>query len=392
MASVLSLKGHNNMSSTPSLLENMLLTLCERNGGRITFETFMENALYAPQVGYYQSAHPKFGAEGDFVTAPHISPVFSQCLAKVCQKTLKSLEENAIILELGAGNGQLAIDLLLWLETHESLPKAYWILETSGSLKQEQQNRLQKSLPKYFDNIVWLSELPPKFDGILIANEVLDALPVARFRIHPTTGAIQEEFVTYQNDEWQIEYDKPESPDLMKRVDSLMHSLPHQLPPGYTSEINLILPYFIASFAERLQKGIMLWIDYGFPQTEFYHPDRTQGTRMCHHKHHAHDTPLKNIGTQDITAHVDFTALAVAAQAAKLDILGFTTQANYLIYAGLSDLLSEDLEIKAQLHQSQAIQTLTLPHEMGELFKVMILGKNVEPLADFTEFDQRRRL
>lgn len=380
------------MSKSHSPLENVLFTLCERNSGRMSFETFMENALYAPQLGYYQNALPKFGAEGDFVTAPHISPIFSHCLARICQQTLQSIGKEAIILELGAGNGQLAIDLLLWLEKNNSLPEAYWILETSGVLKHEQQSRLRKALPKYYDKIVWLYELPPNFKGMLIANEVLDALPVARFRLHPETGAVEEEFVAHRQDAWEFEYDAPESPDLAQRVDALLSSLPHKLANGYTSEINLILPYFIKSFADRLEQGLMIWIDYGFPQKEFYHPERTQGTRMCHHKHHAHDTPLKHIGEQDITAHVDFTALALAAQAANLDILGFTTQANFLIYAGLESLLPTDLELKAQAQQSQAIQTLTLPHEMGELFKVMILGKNIDPLAGFSEFDQRYRL
>lgn len=365
----------------------------KQQGGQLSFADFMEQALYAPGLGYYSAGSTKLGADGDFVTAPMISPLFSICLANQCAEVLKTLATpDAIILELGAGHGQMAATLLQTLTEQKALPSAYWILEVSADLRDRQQKLLAEKLPDYYSNIKWLDRLPDNaFTGIILGNEVLDALPVHLFQIQ--NKQILEGFAIQKDEHrWAYHFDNPQTPALVPQVKHVLSQLPESLAEGYTSEIHCTLAPFIQSLSQVLEKGVMLWIDYGFPRHEYYHPSRSMGTLMCHYRHHAHPDPFQYVGLQDITAHVDFTALAEAADKSALEVLGFTHQAGFLLNNGLLSLAEQGDENQAYQF-SQQIQMLTQPHEMGELFKVMALGKQFEePLRGFQDFDHRHRL
>jgi len=357
--------------------------------GCISFAEFMNKALYTPNLGYYSSSIRKFGAEGDFVTAPEISPLFSQCLAKQCQQVLASFDE-AVILEFGAGSGIMAAEILKALESMNELPKQYLILELSADLQQRQRETLQAQIPHLLDRVQWLQSLPIEpLQGVILANEVLDAMPVQRFRVDEQ--GVSEYYVSLgENDNTPFVWETKSSSDESLRA--IVESL--HLEVGYSSELNSALPAWIQSLSDILSDGLVLLIDYGFPSREYYHPQRNQGTLMCHYKHYAHDNPLILVGLQDITAHVDFTAVAESAHAAGLDVSGYTNQANFLLSSGLAELLSgfDPEDSRNYLEQTQAAKKLMMPHEMGELFKVMALTRNLDmPLLGFAK-DERIRL
>ena len=379
------------------------------NGEAIPFVKFMEQALYAPGLGYYSAGIHKLGAKGDFITAPEISPLFSHCVAKQCQQILASFE-NGVILEFGAGSGKMAAEILKALERLNCLPIQYLILEVSADLQNYQQETLQTQVPHLFNRIQWLERLPSQpISGVILANEVLDAMPVQRFRLDD--NEISEFFVGSKDAKINFGLQSPtenakinfglQSPFtweiLPSREESLrvaVEKLRPTLPIGYISEMNLALPAFLQSISDILAAGMVLLIDYGFPRREYYHPQRAQGTLMCHYRHHAHDDPLILVGLQDITAHVDFTAVAEAAVIADLVVAGYTTQANFLLASGLPELLStfDPNDTKTFLQYTQQVKKLTLPSEMGELFKVMALTRNYEkPLLGFVQ-DQRVKL
>jgi SAM-dependent MidA family methyltransferase len=353
------------------------------NGGYISFARFMELALYAPGLGYYSAGCWKFGQKGDFVTAPEISPLFAQCLARQCQQVLLAVT-NGEIIELGAGTGKLAVDLLLELEKLNCLPQRYSILEVSAELRLRQQAFCREKIPHLMERMVWLDQLPGKpIQGIILANEVLDAMPVQRF--HLLQDELQEFYVGWQGDDFVWHLAKPQ----------------HEIKLGFTAETpyefenNLNLTPWMASVSECLQQGLVLLIDYGFPQHEYYHPDRSMGTLMCHYQHHSHADPFLLVGLQDITAHVDFTAVAETAVENNLQVAGFTTQAAFLLNCGLLDLLNQaDEDSSARLALNQQINLLTSPAEMGELFKVIALTRELDEvdLLGFQQFDQRMRL
>lgn len=370
-----------------------LKTIYQQQKGLLSFADFMNIALYAPGLGYYSAGSIKFGAEGDFVTAPEISSLFSQCLAHQCLPILQA-QKDAAILELGAGTGRLAADLLKTLSMHHCLPSHYFIVEVSADLKARQQQTLQAAVPEYYDRITWLTSLDSfSFHGILLANEVIDALPVHLFKIDG--DKILEGRVALKNDHWQLMYDTSISAGLVEAVTQLQAQLPEPLASGYVSEILLSLQPWLNSLAACLTQGVMLFIDYGFPAHEYYHPSRHMGTLMCHTRHRAHADPLQNIGLQDITSHIDFTALAQAGLNAGLQLSGFTTQSAFLLANGLLQLAEQNFsdDIKQNIQQSQQIQMLTAPHEMGELFKVMAFSKDFsEPLQGFSLRDHRHRL
>lgn len=368
----------------------------QRQGGELSFADFMKIALYAPGLGYYSAGLAKIGAEGDFVTAPEISALFSQTLGHQCHEILKALQHpSASILELGAGTGRMAADLLVYLAEQKALPEKYYILEVSGDLKSRQQALLKSVLPDYFNNIQWVSDLKDlSFKGIILANEIIDAMPVHLFKIGKESE-ILEGIVKKQNNKWELAYQAPISEQLTTAVKTLQASLEAPLEPGYCSEILLSLSPWLKALEEVLEQGLMLFIDYGFPRHEYYHPSRHMGTLMCHTRHKSHSDPMQLIGLQDITAHVDFTALAFAAKSCELKVTGFTTQAAFLLsndLLGLAQKMASD-DIKNTIQLSQQIQTLTAPHEMGELFKVMALSKNFEcKLQGFQLLDHRHRL
>ncbi len=364
-----------------------------QKGPWISFADFMQFALYAPGLGYYSAGSQKFGASGDFVTAPEISALFSQTLALQCVEILKQLPAKACILELGAGSGRMAGDIILMLAKQNCLPEKYYILEVSADLKERQQQHLRTYCPDYFENIIWLNSLPEKpFHGIILGNEVIDAMPVHLFQI--TQEKLLEGQVGLVDEQWQLAFRSPISETLTSAVAELQSTLSEPLSSPYTSEINLGLNAWVASLSACLHQGVMLFIDYGFTRQTYYHPSRHMGTLMCHYRHHAHDNPMIYIGLQDITAHVDFTALAFAAKHSGLDVMGFTQQATFLLANGLLQLVeNNDYSVQQQLEVSQQIQKLTYPHEMGELFKVMALGKEFEgSLQGFALSDQRYRL
>lgn len=353
----------------------------------ITFADYMKAALYAPGLGYYSAGRIKFGKEGDFVTAPEISPLFGQCLALQCLDIL-SKQPQKIILEFGAGSGKLAQQILESLQQQEALPDQYYILEVSADLRERQQTYLQQQLPHYVDKITWLNQLPSEpFDGVIIANEVLDAMPVELFKYSHDQGILQG-YVTLQANVLQPVW-QPASPELKKAVEELNV----QFTDGYTSEINLNISPWIKSLNTILNSGAIFLIDYGFPAHEYYHIDRSMGTLMCHFHHHNHTNPYLLPGIQDITAHVDFTAVAQAADVNHLQIAGFTHQAGFLLNCGITHLLNTSHSLVDKYRLNQQVMLLTSPSEMGELFKVIGLTKGIETeLRGFQQFNQLNRL
>ncbi|MBS0424774.1 MAG: class I SAM-dependent methyltransferase [Proteobacteria bacterium] len=359
----------------------------------ISFEDYMNLALYAPGMGYYSSGAAKLGSAGDFVTAPEISPLFGCTLVRQLKQILQHMAQ-ADILEFGAGSGKLARDILLELEKSAALPRKYYILEVSPDLRQRQQKLLANEAPHLIHRIEWLDQLPDPFTGIMLANEVLDAMPVHLVRWH--NDAVLERGVTWQDDRFAWQDRAIEDKELFDSADQLTAAInPDHESIDYVSEINLTAMHFMRSLASALQQGILLFIDYGFGRSEYYHPQRNQGTLMCHYRHHAHDDPFYLPGLQDITSHVDFSTLTQVAENSGLELLGYTTQAYFLLNCGITDMLAQTSteDIHRYLPQSNQLQKLVSPAEMGELFKVIAFGKNFsEPLSGFSTGDMSRLL
>lgn len=355
-------------------------------GGWLSFAQFMHLALYAPGLGYYSAGSQKFGAGGDFVTAPEISPLFAQTVANQVAQVLQITHGN--VLELGAGTGRLAADLLLTLAELDEMPDQYFILEVSDHLRAVQLAWLHKKLPPdIVQRVTWLNALPETFAGIVLGNEVLDAIPV--HIVHVTESALCERGVIAdgQGFAWQ---DRPLiEQHLLEAVDK------HNLPVGYITEFCPAAGGLITSLSNMLNQGVILMIDYGFSAREYYHPQRNQGTLMCHYQHYAHSEPLINIGLQDVTAHVDFTGIAQAGVNNGLQLSGFCSQAQFLMNCGILDEMSKvsphDMARYAPL--AAAAQKLLSPAEMGDLFKVIVLTKNVAaPLLGFSSGDKSHTL
>jgi len=366
--------------------------------GRISFFRFMELALYAHGLGYYSAGSKKLGESGDFITAPEISPLFSRCIARQCEQVFSELD-NKYILEFGAGSGKMVTDILLELEQNNCLPNIYYIIETSAELKQQQHNTLQTHAAHLAHIVQWLDRLPEDgFTGVILANELLDAMPVHKFRV--TANRAEEVYVTIDKGRFVFETGEPGNKLLKKKLSELAKTLPEH----YESEINLAAQAWIRSIGDCLEKGLVLIIDYGYPQHEYYHHDRSTGTLMCYYRHHTHPDPFILPGLQDITAHVDFTAIAWSADEANLSVSGYTTQAYFLMGCGLDSMISEAStalnakmengnNTRQQIELSQQIRKLTLATEMGEQFKVLALTKKLDlPLIGFTFADQRARL
>jgi SAM-dependent MidA family methyltransferase len=351
--------------------------------GWISFERFMEMALYEPGLGYYSAGAVKLGACGDFVTAPEVSPLFSRCLANQCVEILRTLH-GAEILELGAGSGVMAADVLAELALQDCLPARYLILEVSADLRERQYQTLAARVPQLLPHVTWLDRWPDAVRGVILANEVLDALPVQRFRVR--AEQINAMGVTWQLG--QLDWSEVKADGALERAVRALQT--EALPEGYTSEINMRLAPWIASLAATLQEGVALLIDYGLPQRQYYRSERREGTLLCHFRHRFHDNPLINVGLQDIGAWVDFTAVAAAAVGAGLSVSGYTTQVQFLIGTGIEQCLAclpqDDLSARLQL--ARQAMMLTLPGEMGERFKAIGLAKGYEqPLRGFSVRD-----
>jgi len=364
-----------------------IAALCdaEMKRGWISFARFMELSLYSPGLGYYSAGAHKFGEAGDFVTAPELSPLFGRTVARQVAEIMAQSAAN--ILELGAGSGKLAADMLAGLEQLGSLPESYAILEVSADLRARQQVLMRERLPHLLGRVHWLDELPEKFSGAIVANEVLDALPV--HLVHWRDSAITERGVAWGENGFIWQERAISDADLLHAAQQI------RVPDDYVSEICLAARGLVNSLAQRLEQGAMLFIDYGFGAREFYHPQRISGTLMCHYRHRAHDDPFFLPGLQDITAHVNFTDIAECGIDAGLELAGYTSQAFFLINCGITELIKDTSpeNLRAYLPLSAQLQKLTSPAEMGELFKVIALGKKLaNPLSGFASGDQTRSL
>ncbi len=361
-------------------LAELIQQKIKQAGGWINFADFMHMSLYTPSLGYYSGGAKKFGIDGDFVTAPEISPLFAQTLARQAAQVLAETQGN--ILELGAGTGRLAADLLLELENLHSLPTQYFILEVSTYLRQIQREILQKKLStELFNSVVWLDILPQSFTGLVLGNEVLDAIPV--HLIHSTAKGLLERGVAFDKEFiWQ---DKPLEKGKLHDEVSV-----YSLPNDYLTEVCPAASGLVHSLAEMLKTGAILLVDYGFGSREYYHPQRSQGTLMCHYQHQAHSNPLINIGLQDITAHVNFTQISQAADAHGIRPAGYVNQAQFLINCGILEILQQfSPQDASYIKLAAAAQKLMSPAEMGELFKVIVFTKNMDtPLIGFVQGDK----
>ncbi|MBV6272588.1 SAM-dependent methyltransferase [Alcaligenaceae bacterium CGII-47] len=355
-------------------------------GGWMAFEDWMQAALYTPGLGYYSAGSTKFSHAGDFTTAPEISPLFGQTLARQVAQILRAVDSTNV-LEFGAGSGALAAALIPALQDM-GLFVNYQIIELSADLRTRQATRLAHVQPA----VQWHDTLPEAFSGCVLANEVLDAMPATLFRWNEA-GALMQLGVSLNKLTDAISpfcYAERPAPDV------LAGQIAPRMPPlpAYRSEINLQAEAWVRQMGQWLTRGAALLIDYGFPQHEYYHPQRAQGTLMCHFRHHAHDQALVLAGLQDITTHVDFTAMADAALEGGLDVMGYTSQARFLMNAGLTDLIrSPGEDSTARARQLTAFNTLVSEAEMGELFKVLAVGRGLdEALLGFVPGDRRDRL
>lgn len=356
-------------------------------GGWISFERYMDLALYAPQVGYYSGGSAKLGKEGDFTTAPEISPLYGATLAHLAAEVIAaSPEVDNVLLEFGAGTGKLARDILSELQLREALPRKYFIVEISAQLRAQQ----QETLAAFAQVVEWRDALPESFSGVVVGNEVLDAMPV-RLAVKAAEG-------------WQERGVACDAQGRLHFADRTVADLPvaqipdaDELPQGYLTELAPVAIGFMHTLGRMLARGaggLAILPDYGFPAAEYYLQDRDQGTLMCHYRHHAHPDPFYWPGLQDITAHVDFTAMAVAAVEEGAEVLAYTSQGAFLLNAGIGELLlrTSPEDSLRYLPLANGMQKLISPAEMGELFKVLAIGKNVEWPARMLRHDRTHRL
>jgi SAM-dependent MidA family methyltransferase len=372
------------LAASQALQRRIAAEIADR-GGAIPFSRFMELALYAPNLGYYSGGSAKLGPDGDFTTGPEISPLFGATLARAAAAIMAQSGSN--IIEFGAGTGKLAHDVLVALDGLGVRVDSYTIVELSGELRARQQEALHA-----FPQVRWLNGFPDRFEGVVLANEVLDAMPVELVR--KEGGRWQRQMVAMGEDGFGF-VDADLDAALAEQVTRQIPDA-DMLQDGYLTELHPVASGFMRSLAAMFEggKGAAILIDYGFPAREYYFDERTGGTLMCHYRHHAHPDPFFLPGLQDITAHVDFTAMALSAQDAGLDVLGYMNQASFLLGAGIGDLLlaTDPQDVLRYLPQSKAVQKLVSPAEMGELFKVLIVGRKVALDPALAHADRSYRL
>lgn len=361
-------------------------------GGWMPFSRYMELALYAPGLGYYSGGARKFGPGGDFITAPELTPLFGQALASQVEQVMQLSAMQVI--EVGAGTGLLAADLLLELERRGALPLSYGILELSAELRERQFDTLAQRAPHLAARVQWLDALPAQFSGVVVANEVLDVMPV-HLVVSRADGVFERGVVLIESEYGAVFRwgDSPAEGAVLEAARAL--ELPAPAEGEYLTEINLAGQAWMASWADRLQQGAMLLIDYGYPRAEYYLPSRSNGTLLCYYRHHAHADPFLWPGLNDITEFVDFTAMAESAYDAGLEVLGYTSQAQFLFNCGVLDCLARrGPEGSADyVRAARAAQRLTTPQEMGELFKVLAVGRGIDvPLLGFARGDRLHTL
>jgi SAM-dependent MidA family methyltransferase len=347
----------------------------------IGFDEFMNLALYYPAKGYYSSGAQKFGKQGDFITAPETSDLFGFCLARQCAQILNNKDE---LLEFGAGSGVLAAQILFELGRLNKLPSTYYILELSSELQQRQKDTINKALPKLMDRVIWLNTLPKNFSGVMIANEMLDAMPAKRL-INQTDG-FKELGVDCQNDKlvWQV---------LKSSYTNDKMQLPVEVSHGYITEVNERAGAWIKSLSETMDRGIVLLIDYGMGRDEYFHPQRHEGTLRCYYQHKANDNPFEHIGEQDISTSVNFSDISDQAVECGFILSGYATQAMFLISLGIDQYLLNEKDENKRISLAQQVKQLVLPSAMGESFKVLALSKNTQiKLKGFEEQDLTYKL
>jgi SAM-dependent MidA family methyltransferase len=361
-------------------LQDIISKTIKDNNKPIGFDVFMNLALYHSEFGYYRSNKTLFGRHGDFITAPETSDLFGYTLAKQCKQVLN----NGDILEFGAGSGVLAAQILFELGRLSSLPGKYYIIELSGQLRERQMKTIKQVLPEVFNRVEWLTELPKNFKGVVIANEVLDAIPAKRIMF--SEGYFVELGVDFQNENFQ--WKKFTEPYL-----SSVASIPDVEEEGYTTETNVQSSAWINSLYELISEGTVLLIDYGMDRSEYFHPQRNDGTLKCFFNHKSSDDPFSNIGNQDITTSVNFSDIADSAVGAGFEISGYCTQAMFLISLGIENYLLDEEDNENRMKLAQEIKQLVLPGAMGEVFKVLALSKaQTVKLDGFKEQDLTNKL
>ncbi|WP_449426766.1 class I SAM-dependent methyltransferase [Rhodanobacter umsongensis] len=367
--------------------------------GPLPFSQYMERCLYAPGLGYYSAGKTKFGAAGDFVTAPELGELFARCVIDAVQPVLAMLGDDADFLELGGGSGAFAEAALKALAAGGTLPRQYLILEPSADLRERQRERLRANLPAALNARVQWLDRPPEQDwrGVLFANEVIDALPATRFAMR--AGEVYEEHVALDGEGRLLRVDRPADALVAGAVRHVERDLGTDFADGYRSEILPQLPYWLQAVAGSLVAGLMLFVDYGYVRREFYLPERDDGTLMAHYRHHAHNDPLYLPGLNDLTASVDFTALAEAGNSAGFGVAAYLPQAQFLIGAGLQEIFESEQAKIADEHGryrlAQQVKRLMLPDQMGERFQAMLLARGLDALplpAELLAADQGGRL
>ena len=367
--------------------------------GSLSFAQYMERCLYAPGLGYYSAGRTKFGAAGDFVTAPELGEMFARCVVNAVRPALASLGEEADFLELGGGSGAFAEAALKALAASNNVPRHYLILEPSADLRERQRERLLANLPPEINARVRWLDRPPEADwcGVLFANEVIDALPTTRFTVRD--GDIFEEHVSFDDKDRLQRVDRPADALVSGAVRHIERDLGTLFADGYRSEVLPQLPLWIQAIAGALTAGVMLFIDYGYVRREFYLPERDDGTLMAHYRHRAHNDPLYLPGLNDLTASVDFTALAEAGKSAGFDLAIYLPQASFLIGAGLQDVFQsmqgEAGDDHAAYQLAQQVKRLMLPDQMGERFQAMLFARGFDTLplpVELFAADQSGRL
>ena len=359
-------------------------TEIEGRGGVLPFDRYMDLVLYEPGLGYYASGTRKFGRQGDFVTAPELGSLYGRCVARQVAQILAQLDGGSL-LEFGAGSGVLAATVLTELAERDSLPAEYLIVEVSPALRAQQQQTLAGQIEQNLVKVRWLDSLPESgFRGVILANEVLDAMPIIRFRVgaegHMTAGVVRRN--------GHLDWSWQRDPSQDGRIDRLVQQ--YGLVADYTSEVNPRAAAWMQTVGRVLDAGLILVMDYGYPGAEYYHYERSNGTLMCHYQHRAHMDPFLYPGLQDLTAHVDFSAVAAAGQLAGLDIAGFTSQEAFLLSTGVLDLVAHESSGPVDPKLSAELKQLTLSSEMGESFKALAMVKHIDsPLLGFSLRDRR---
>lgn len=352
--------------------------------GPLSFAQYMDRCLYAPGLGYYSAGKTKFGAAGDFVTAPELGSLFARCVANTTAPVLAALGDEADFFELGGGSGAFAEHALQAFAAIGTLPRHYLILEPSADLRARQRERLAAALPAELNARVQWLDRPPDLDwrGVLFANEVIDALPTTRFTLKD--GEVFEEYVALDGEGRLRRTDRPADPLVAGAVRHLERDLGAPFADGYRSEILPQLPYWMQAIADAMQAGVLLFVDYGYVRREFYLPERSDGTLMAHYRHHAHNDPLWLPGLNDLTASVDFTALAEAGNHAGFGVAAYLTQAQFLIASGLQEAFeaahAQAPDEAARYRLAQEVKRLTLPEQMGERFQAMLLARGMDVL------------